>query len=83
MKTISANETSPGQLAEWLIDEADQLQLKDDDLAVCLVDSDFDIAKDAELKRAGQKLQRKRKNRCPLDLIGSSPCFKKWYICHF
>lgn len=83
VKTISGNETSPGQLAERLIDEADQLQLKDDDLAVCLVDSDFDIAKDAELKRADQKLQRKRKNRCPVELIVSSPCFEKWYICHF
>lgn len=55
IKTISGNETSPVQLADRLIHEANDLDLQEDDLAVCLVDSDFDSAKDIQLKQADQE----------------------------
>ncbi len=83
MKTIPGNETSPVQLAERLIIETNKLELQADDLAVCLVDSDFDSSKDVQLKRADQKLQKASRKRCSLRLIVSSPCFEKWYLCHF
>lgn len=83
VKTIPGNETSPVQLAERLIIETNNLELQADDLAVCLVDSDFDSSKDVQLKRADQKLQKASRNRCGLRLIVSSPCFEKWYLCHF
>jgi len=83
IKTISGNETSPVQLADRLIHEANDLDLQEDDLAVCLVDSDFDSAKDIQLKQADQKLEKACKKQRMLKMILSNPCFEKWYLCHF
>ena len=80
IKTISGNETSPVQLADRLIHEANELDLQEGDLAVCLVDSDFDSAKDIQLKQADQKLEKACKKQRMLKMILSNPCFEKWYL---
>lgn len=64
---------------QQLVKQYNNDDLGDNDLAVCLVDADFDSSKDAQLK-AAEKLIPKEKN---IKLIVSNPCFEIWFICHF
>ena len=73
------NETDPENMMQQLVKQYNSDDLGDDDLAVCLVDADFDSSKDAQLK-AAEKLIPKEKN---IKLIVSNPCFELWFICHF
>ena len=58
--------------------------MQETDYAACLVDSDFDVQKDAQLREADQLIEQARnKNHQNVHLIQSSPCFEIWYICHF
>ena len=73
------NETDPENMMQQLVKQYNSDDLGDDDLAVCLVDADFDSSKDAQLK-AAEKLIPKEKN---IKLIVSNPCFEIWFICHY
>ena len=73
------NETDPENMMQQLVKQYNSDDLDDDDLAVCLVDADFDSSKDAQLK-AAEKLIPKEKN---IKLIVSNPCFEIWFICHY
>ena len=58
--------------------------LQDSDYAACLVDSDFDVQKDAQLQAADKLIEQARnKKHQNVHLIQSAPCFEIWYICHF
>ena len=76
---VKGNETDPQNMMQQLVNQYDNDDLGDDDLAVCLVDADFNSSKDAQLK-AAEKLIPKEKN---IKLIVSNPCFEIWFICHY
>ena len=73
------NETDPKNMMQQLINQCDSDGLDENDLAVCLVDADFNPSKNAQLSAADQLIS-KRKN---IKLIVSNPCFEIWFICHF
>ena len=52
-------------------------------MAVCLVDADFDVSKNHQLKKADQEALKARKKGINLQLFVSNPCFEMWYLCHF
>ena len=76
---VKGNETDPENMMKQLVKQYDSDDLGDGDLAVCLVDADFNSSKDAQLK-AADKLIPKGKN---IKLIVSNPCFEIWFICHY
>lgn len=76
---VKGNETDPENMMRQLINQYNTDDLGDNDLAVCLVDADFNFSKDAQLKKA-DKLIPKEKS---IKLIVSNPCFELWFICHF
>ncbi|WP_303816289.1 RloB family protein [Acidaminococcus timonensis] len=83
VRFVSGNETEPGQLVRRLAEEAEAQDLQPDDLAVCLVDADFDVSKNNQLKKADQEASKARKKGFNLQLTVSSPCFEIWYLCYF
>ena len=61
VRFVSGNETEPGQLVRRLAEEAEAQDLQPDDLAVCLVDADFDVSKNNQLKKQIRKPQKQGK----------------------
>lgn len=76
--TVPGTETDPPTMAKHLKEVYEEYELGEEDLAVCLVDTDFDERKNEQLKTADAIL-----NKDNLRLIVSNPCFEIWYICHF
>lgn len=52
VRFVSGNETEPGQMVKRLAGEAQAQDFQSDDIAVCLVDADFDVSKNDQLKKA-------------------------------
>ena len=83
VRIVRGNETDPVGMTKRMLYEYEG-NLQDSDYAACLVDSDFDVQKDAQLREADQLIEQARnKNHQNVHLIQSSPCFEIWYICHF
>ena len=84
VRFVRGNETDPVQMAKHLIEDCRELELSESDYAVCLVDSDFDLQKDVQLKCADEQLIKANKqSKFTIQMIQSAPCFEIWYICHF
>lgn len=74
------NNTDPLKLVKMLIQEIDELKLdlKDDDVAYCIFDTDVDPNKNRIIEEA---IQLARKNN--INVITSSPCFELWFLLHY
>ncbi len=81
IRFAAGNETDPETMMRRLIEETEEYELTSKDLAVCLIDSDFDPKRDKAIADAERQIpQNQREN---IRLIVSSPSFEIWYICHF
>lgn len=74
------NNTDPLKLVKMLIKEIDELKLdlKDDDVAYCIFDTDVDPNKNKIIEEA---IQLAKKNN--IKIITSSPCFELWFLLHY
>lgn len=76
VRIVRGNETDPVGMAKRMLYEYEG-NLQDSDYAACLVDSDFDVQKDAQLREADHLIEQARnKNHQNVHLIQSSPCFE-------
>ena len=83
VRIVRGNETDLVGMAKRMLYEYEG-NLQDSDYAACLVDSDFDVQKDAQLQAADKLIEQARnKKHQNVHLIQSAPCFEIWYICHF
>lgn len=76
------NATDPVKMAEELVQECEEKDIKKDygDRAYCLVDSDIDSKKNEQIARADVVAGRNKKYN--MEIIVSGPCFEEWFICH-
>ena len=81
IRFVPGNETDPKSLMRRLLEVVGEKELDKEDMAVCLVDSDFDSARDS-LLQAAEKMMSGRE-AVPVYLIVSAPSFEIWYLCHF
>lgn len=81
IRFVSGNETDPKSLMQRLLETVGEKELDKGDMAVCLVDSDFDSARDSQLQAAEKMIS--EKEAVPVHLIASAPSFEIWYLCHF
>ncbi len=81
IRFVPGNETDPKSLMRRLLEVVGEKELDKEDMAVCLVDSDFDSARDS-LLQAAEKMMSGRE-AVPVYLIVSAPSFEMWYLCHF
>lgn len=79
IRFVSGNETDPETMMRRLQETAKAYELGEQDLAVCLVDADYDPMRDQALEAADAKAQEKANTR----LVVSAPSFEIWYLCHF
>ncbi len=75
------NETDPPNMTARLICEYNDDELTTDDLAVCLVDTDFDSYKDAQIKEADNAIPDHLSEYARV--IVSNPSIEIWFICHY
>ena len=80
VRYCSGNETDPVNMMQQLIKEYQKLDLLKTDMAVCLVDTDFDDKKDYQLAQADSLVTKSGYNN--LVMCTSSPCFEIWFMCH-
>ena len=59
-------------------DERRGFNVKSGDFAYCIIDGDFDINKNIQIKEADLL-----SNKNNFKVILSNPCFEIWYLCHF
>ena len=81
IRFVSGNETDPKTMMHRLIQEKEEYELTSADLAICLIDSDFDIKRDKAIAEAENQIPPADKETTRL--IVSAPSFEIWYICHF
>ncbi len=81
IRFASGNETDPVALMHRLIQEKEKYELTSTDLAICLIDSDFDSQRDKAIAEAEKQIPQADKETTRL--IVSSPSFEIWYLCHF
>ena len=79
IRFVPGNETDPKCLMQRLADAVEELEKGD--MAVCLIDSDFDSARNSAICAAEEMIP--RKDGVPVYLIVSAPSFEMWYLCHF
>ena len=79
IRFVPGNETDPKCLMQRLADAVEELEKGD--MAVCLIDSDFDSARNSAIRAAEEMIP--RKDGVPVYLIVSAPSFEMWYLCHF
>lgn len=79
--SCKGNYTDPVNMTKRLLAEYDANGLRANDFAVCLVDTDFDNAKDEQIKVADKMIADRGKSN--IRLYTSSPCFEIWFICHY
>ncbi len=72
------NNTDPLKLVKMLIKEIKDLDLRDDDIAYCIFDTDVDPNKNKIIEDA---IQLAKKNN--IKVITSSPCFELWFLLHY
>ena len=75
----SGNQTDPVKMMKQLIKEAREkgLSVRDGDRAFCIIDTDTNKEKQAQIDTA-----------CKMEtdlvkVITSSPCFEEWFLCHY
>ena len=73
------NVTDPVNMMNQLIKQADEMDLSVDlgDKAYCIIDTDTDRSKQAQIDIACSK------QTDLVQVITSSPCFEEWFLCHF
>lgn len=81
VRFVSGNETDPEKMMQRLVTAYNYFELDSQDLAVCLIDSDFEVDRDKTIKKVDDMVRAAQKEN--LCLIVSSPSFELWYICHF
>lgn len=81
IRFVSGNETDPRALMRRLIQEKEEYEITSADLAICLIDSDFDSQRDKAIAEAEKQIPQADKET--IRLIVSSPSFEIWYLCHF
>ncbi len=79
IRFVLGNETDPKRLMQRLADAVEELDKGD--MAVCLIDSDFDLGRNSAIRVAEETIP--RKEGVPVHLIVSAPSFEMWYLCHF
>jgi hypothetical protein len=79
IRFVPGNETDPKCLMQRLADAVEELEKGD--MAVCLIDSDFDSARNSAIRATEEMIP--RKDGVPVYLIVSAPSFEMWYLCHF
>lgn len=79
-KFPTANETDPNGIVEATIRyiKNEEIDLADGDIAFCVVDTDTNPSKQAQIDKA----LRMAKNN-GINLILSNPCFEIWFLQHF
>lgn len=83
IKFVSGDETAPEQLAERLLNEARELELQQGDMAISVIDTDYDSKKNKQISEADKFLRKAKKKGLDICQIVSNPCFEIWYLCHF
>lgn len=80
IKTVPGNETDPVNLVKQTIFaiEANGLDLKSDDMAFCVFDTDGDDSKNEQIALAMSLA-----NKHNIKLILSNPCIELWFLLHF
>ncbi len=78
---VKGNETDPETMMKRLIEESEDYELTTSDLAICLIDADFDPKRDKAITAAESQIPPAQKET--IRLILSAPSFEIWYICHF
>ena len=81
IRFVPGNETDPKSLMQRLLETVGEKELDKGDMAVCLVDSDFDSARNSAIRAAEEMIP--RKDGVLVYLIVSAPSFEMWYLCHF
>lgn len=81
IRFVSGNETDPETMMKRLIEESEDYELAPSDLAICLIDADFDPRRDKAITAAESQIPPAQKET--IRLILSAPSFEIWYICHF
>ena len=79
IRFVPGNETDPKCMMQRLADATEELEKGD--MAVCLIDSDFDSVRNSAIRAAEKMIP--RKEGVPVYLIVSAPSFEMWYLCHF
>ena len=79
-KFVSGNSTDPVKMSKDLICKMKEegFNVKSGDLAYCIIDGDFDVNKNIQIKEADLL-----SNKNNFKVILSNPCFEIWYLCHF
>lgn len=81
VRFVPGNETDPETMMKRLIETSRENDLDRNDMAACLIDSDFDRARDQVIRKVEEAASKSR--RPEVHLIVSSPSFEIWYLCHF
>ena len=81
VRYCAGNETDPVNMMQQLLKEYQKMDLLETDMAVCLVDTDFDDKKDCQLAQADELVAKSGYKN--LAMYTSSPCFEIWFMCHF
>lgn len=76
------NATDPVKMVDALKRKCSDLGVKNDlgDRAYCLVDSDVNAQKDAQIAEADRIVAKYK--TIDMKVIVSGPCFEEWFICH-
>jgi hypothetical protein len=79
-KFVSGNSTDPIKMSKDLIGKMKEegFNIKNGDLAYCIIDGDFDVNKNNQIKEADLL-----SNKNNFKVILSNPCFEIWYLCYF
>ena len=80
IKTVPGNETDPVSLVKQTINKVKELRLdlSKDDKAYCIFDTDIDLKKNVQIRKAIEL--GKLNNIC---IITSSPCIEFWFLIHY
>jgi len=78
---VKSSATDPENMARALVSECVENDFNPNfDLGYSIFDTDFAESKNIQIKNAQKIIDRQK---LPLQLIISSPCYEIWYICHF
>lgn len=87
IRTAKGNDTNPNKMMKALIASAKEEHLDENDMAVCLVDADFQPQKKQQFNQAEQQVKEyknsRKKDKTNIELILSAPSFEVWFLCHF
>ena len=80
IRMVPGSETDPINLVKQTIQETKKLglDLKEDDRAFCIFDTDNDPKKNSQIKKAIELAKNKN-----IKVIMSSPCIELWFLLHY